>query len=92
MEKNLNFTIKEILKKQPDVTFYDTFAYASKLPSVRITKGNFFGGFALENPITYDPFIDESIYIPKAYFKRAERKGDDFEWQVIELELERCKL
>ena len=80
------------MMKKIDVTFYDTFSYAPKPPAVRITKENFFGGFALENPITYDPFIDESIYIPKAYFKRAERKGDDFEWQVIELELERCKL
>ena len=75
-----------------DVTFYDTFTYSPEPPAVKITKENFFGGFALENPITYDPFIDESIYIPKAYFKRAERKGDDFEWQIIEIKLERCKL
>ena len=78
--------------KKTDCTFYDTFTYAAEPPAVKITKENFYGGFALEHPITYDVFIDEGIYIPKAYFKRAERKGENFDWQVTELELERCKL
>ena len=78
--------------KRVDVTFYDTFTYAPEPPAVKITKENFYGGFALEDPITYDTFIDESIYIPKAYFKRAERQNNNFEWQIKELELERCKL
>ena len=80
------------MMKKVDVTFYDTFTYAAKPPSVKLNNNNFYGGFALEHPITYDVFIDESIYIPKAYFKRAERKGDNFEWYSVELELERCKL
>ena len=74
------------------MTFYDTFTYAEEPPSVKITKENFYGGFALEDPNTYDVFIDEGVYIPKAYFKKAERKGDIFDWQIIELELERCKV
>ena len=75
-----------------DVIFYDTFIYSAEPPSIKVTNENFYGGFALEDPITYDVFIDEGIYIPKAYFKRAERKGDKFDWQVKELELEPCKL
>ena len=59
--------------KKVDITFYDTFTYEEKPPSIKITKENFYGGFALEDPITYDVFIDEGIYIPKVYFKRAER-------------------
>ncbi len=78
--------------EKDDVIFYDTFAYAEEPPYVKITNENFYGGFALEDPLTYDVFIDEEIYIPKAYFKRAEKKGDDFEWQVKELELERCQI
>ena len=78
--------------KKTDVTFYDTFTYAPKPSAVKITRDNFYGGFALEDPITYDVFIDEGVYFPKAYFKRAEKKGDDFEWQVKELELERCQI
>ena len=88
------FLVYKIIRmlKKTDCTFYDTFTYAAEPPAVKITNENFYGGFALEHPITYDVFIDEGIYIPKAYFKRAERQGEQFDWQVTELELERCKL
>ena len=78
--------------KKVDVTFYDTFTYADKPPAVPLTHNNFYIAFALEDPITYNPFVDESVYYPKAYFKRAEMKGDAFEWKIVELEVERCKL
>ena len=78
--------------KRIDVTFYDTFTYASKPPAVTITHNNFYIAFSLEEPKTYNPFIDEGIYYPKAYFKRAEMKGDNFVWKEIELEVEQCKL
>ena len=88
------FFVYKLVKmlKKTDCTFYDTFTYSAEPPSVKITKENFYGGFALEDPITYDVFIDEGIYIPKAYFKRAERQGETYDWQVKELELEPCKL
>jgi hypothetical protein len=78
--------------KRIDVTFFDTFIYEDKPPSIQLSNEIFYGGFALEDPNSYDAFIDEEIYYPKAYFKRTERKGDVFEWYVKELELERCKL
>ena len=78
--------------QKKDVTFYDRFTYLKKPSKVKITNENFYGGFALEDPKTYDAFIDERIYIPKAFFKRAEKKGDNFIWDIIELELEPCKL
>ena len=90
----IDFLIYKIIRmlKKKDVTFYDRFTYVKEPSKVKITNENFYGGFALEDPETYDTFIDEDIYIPKAYFKRAEKKGDIFNWDVIELELERCKL
>ena len=78
--------------KKVDATFYDIYTYEEEPPSIKLSSNNFYGGFALEHPITYDVFIDEEIYIPKAYFKKAERKGNDFEWTIIEIELETCKL
>ena len=81
-----------ILIRKNDVTFYDTFTYSSEPPKIKVTNENFYGGFALEDPVTYDVFIDESIYIPKASFKRAEKKGDKFQWKIVDLELERCKI
>ena len=78
--------------KRVDVTFYDTFTYAAKPPQVPITHDNFYLAFALQDPETYDPFIDEGVYIPKGYFKRGEMKGDSFEWKEIPLEIERCQI
>ena len=78
--------------KKVDVTFYDTFTYAPSPPQVPITHDKFYVGFALEDPITYNPFIDEGIYYVKAAFKRAEMKGDDFVWTGGDLEVEPCQL
>lgn len=78
--------------KKNDVTFFDTFIYEDKPPSIQLSSEKFYGGFALEDPNTYDAYIDEGIYFPKAYFKKTERKGSDFEWDIKEIELERCKL
>ena len=80
------------MMRKMDVTFYDTFTYAPEPSKIRITNENFYGGFALEDPNTFDEFIDEGIYIPKASFRRAERKGENFTWDIVDLELERCKL
>ena len=75
-----------------DVTFYDTFHYNEKPPSINLNQDNFYGGFALENTMTYDPFIDETIYYPRAYFKKGKRNGDKWNWEIKEIELERCKI
>ena len=85
------YKVVRMIKKR-DVTFFDTFIYEDKPPSIELSSENFYGGFALEDPNTYDAYIDERIYTPKAYFKRTERRGDNFEWDIKELELERCKL
>lgn len=85
------YKINRMLKKT-DVIFYDTFAYTEEPPSIKITNENFYGGFALEDPETYDTIVDETIYFPKAYFKVAVRNDTNWEWTVKEVELERCKL
>ena len=73
-------------------TFYVTYTFEKEPPSIKLSNENFYGGFALENPETYDEFIDETIYYPKAYYKRAERYGKNWEWFVKELELEKCEI
>ena len=73
-------------------TFYVTYEYEKEPPSIKLSNENFYGGFALENPETYDEFIDETIYYPKAYYKRAERHGKNWEWFIKEIELEKCQI
>ena len=75
-----------------DVVFYEQNEYFENPPSIQLTKDIFYGGFALENPKTYDPFIDETIYYPKVYFKKANRKGNKWNFDVKEIEVERCSI
>ena len=89
-----SFLVYKIIRmlKRTDVTFYDSQISPEKRPSIQLNKDNFYGGFSLEDPNTYDPFMDETIYTVKAFFKRAERSGGLWNWYVEELELEKCQL
>jgi len=87
----LFYKIIRLIRKS-DITFFDTFTYSSEPPKIKITNENFYGGFALQDPRTYDVFIDEGIYIPKASFRKAEKKGDKFQWNIADVELEPCKI
>ena len=89
-----SFFLYKILRmiNKRDITFYDTTAHLEEIPEIDATNENFYGGFALEHPETYDNFIDESIYYPKAYYKIGRLKGDDWIWNIKEIELEKCQL
>ena len=74
--------------KRVNVTFYDTYAFIGEIPSIHITNENFYGGFALGSI----PFIDETIYYPKAEFYSGQKIGGEWSWSSKEIEIERCKL
>ena len=85
------YNLKKMISKN-NGTFYVTYTYENEPPSIKLSSEKFYGGFALENHETYDNFIDETIYYPKAYYKKAVRHGKNWEWFVKELELEKCRL
>ena len=89
-----SFFLYKILRmiNKRDITFYDTTAHLEEIPEIDATNENFYGGFALEHPETYDNFIDETIYYPKAYYKIGRLEGDDWIWTIKEIELEKCQL
>jgi len=68
--------------KRVDITFYDSYSYANKIPSIQITNENFYLIFTLSDG-DYRPFIDETIYHPIAYF---------IDEEIEEIQLERCNL
>ena len=74
--------------KRVNVTFYDTYAFIGEIPSINITNENFYGGFAIGNI----PFIDETIYYPKAEFYSGKKVGSEWSWSSKEIEIERCKI
>ena len=77
-----------------DFTTYDTFSYQEEeIPSIQLSKDNFYGGFGLENHTTYDPIIDETIYYPKAYFKIKNRRNQQvWNFTDVPIELGKCNL
>ena len=68
--------------KRVDITFYDSHSYVDKIPSIQITNENFYLIFTLSDG-DYQPFIDETIYHPIAYF---------IDEEIEEIQLERCNL
>ena len=68
--------------RRVDITFYDSYSFANKIPSIQITNENFYLIFTLSDG-DYQPFIDETIYHPVAYF---------IDEEIEEIQLERCNL
>ena len=75
-----------------DVTFYQTTAFTGEIPQIHLTNEIFYGGFALANARTLQPFIDESIYFIDLQFRTGERINNNWNWKIERLELEVCDL
>ena len=58
-----------------------------------MTKNTSYFSFYLQDPISYKPIIDESIYYPKVYYKSAKRNNKEgFIWSQKSLEYGQCEL
>ena len=83
-------TIRMINKK--DVTFYDTYAFNGEPPSMKLNTENYRSGFAIIHPQTKQPFINESIYIPKMTYAYGIKKGSSFNFTETDVPLEVCDI
>lgn len=60
-------------------------------PQFNLSSDNFGLAFGLQDPSTYDQFIDETIYRVEVYQKIATRQPDNsFNWSIIPIQVERC--
>ena len=78
--------------KKIDVTFYQNTAFTGDIPSIHLTNEIFYGGFALSNARTLQPFIDETIYFIDLQFRTGQRINNNWNWKIERLELEVCNL
>ena len=63
------------------------------IDSIKLTKNTFYFSFYLQDPISYKPIIDESIYYPEVYYKIAKRnEKEGFIWTQKPLEYGKCEL
>ena len=63
-----------------DITFYDSYQNTNEIPNIRITNDNFTIVFTVTDDYG-DPFIDDTIYYPIAYFS-----GEEY----VDILIERC--
>jgi len=75
-----------------DVTFYQTTTFTGEVPSIHLTNEIFYGGFALSNGQTLQPFIDETIYYIDLQFRTGQRIANVWNWKVQRIELEICNI
>ena len=71
---------------------YDSIEYSNDIPSINIDPRLFYFAFGLNNPFTFNRFIDESIYYPKIfYFDKNKIHGEFNLKEKKEIEYEICQ-
>ena len=65
-------------------------------PLTNLNLNNYGFGFSLQDPFTYDQFIDETIYHPLVFQMTGTRvsvgNATVFEWSVVPVELVECSI
>ena len=78
--------------ERKDIKIYDSTIYAQEMPTINIDSKNLYFAFGLEDPITSNRYIDESIYYPQIlYIDRIKINGEFKTITKKIIEYERCK-
>ena len=78
--------------KRNEIRVYDSSLYSQKMPTIDLQRNYFYFAFGLEDPVTLNRFIDETIYHPEVvYVDRAKINGEFVTINKFNLELDRCK-
>jgi hypothetical protein len=78
--------------KKVDVSFYETYVYTNGTPEIELNNQNFYGGFALGNPLTRKVFKDESVYFPNVSFIYAKQINNEWKYEIKHMPLGECHL
>ena len=85
----LLYLCKALLKSEGKYFETDT---GYEFPSIDLNNEIFYPTFAIEDGITYDEYIDETIYYPKVHYTTSKREGNIWVWKTKEIEIEKCDL
>ena len=81
-----------LILKRKSAQVYDSIEYSNDIPYININPHLFYFAFGLNNPFTYNRFIDESIYYPKILFLDKNKINGEFNLtENKELEYEICQ-
>jgi hypothetical protein len=78
--------------QRSDLKVDDSSIYAQEMPSLNVDSNNLYFAFGIEDPISSNRFIDETIYYPQIlYIDRVKINGEFQTVEKIELPFDRCK-
>ena len=76
-----------------ELKVYDTTIHAKDMPSITVDANQLYFAFALEDPLTSNRFIDNSIYVPKIVFIDKLKINNEFATvDQKTLEYEKCNV
>ena len=79
--------------ERKEIRVYDSSLYAQEMPYININKNSFYFAFGLEDPVTLNRFVNETIYKAEVVFIDRVKKNGEFETIVKdELPLEKCNV
>ena len=77
--------------QRKDMKVYDSIMHTEQIPSMNIDSNNFYFAFGLEDPISLNRYIDESIYYPEIVFIYKIKVNGEFNTTIEkQLEFEKC--
>ena len=86
------FQIAKTIQRS-ELRVYDTNIYSQEMPVITVDLDQLYFAFALEDPLTSNRFIDESIYIAKVAFIDKIKINDELVTvNTTDLPIERCKI
>ena len=79
--------------QRKELKVYDTTIHAQEMPSITVDSNQLYFAFGLEDPLTSNRFIDNSIYVPKIVFIDKIKINDEFVTvDQKTLEYEKCNV
>ena len=82
--------IRTIQRKEMKV--YDSTKYSQNIPSIEVDSNLIYFAFGLEDPVTSNRFIDETIYFAKIVFFDRKKINGEFQTEIRkEMDFEACK-
>ena len=89
------YFISQLFDKKKVSNIYTIKGLNEKMIEIEVSKNTFYFTIELQDPYSYNAIMNEKIFYPKAYYKKAIRNNKSdlaFNWTIKELEISKCIL
>ena len=89
------YFISQLFDKKKVSVIYTIKGLNEKMIEIEVSKNTFYFTIELQDPYSYNAIMNEKIFYPKAYYKKAIRNNKSdlaFNWTIKELEISKCNI